>query len=84
MDFLSQPSLLVALIEVAVGIVLLTRAADEFVEGAANVAGALKVSPVVIGAVIVGFGTSAPELLVSGIAASIVSCISNQTSVLQP
>jgi cation:H+ antiporter len=28
------------------------------------------VSPVVIGAVIVGFGTSAPELLVSGIAAS--------------
>lgn len=70
MDFLSQPSLLIALIEVAVGIVLLTRAADEFVEGAANVAGVLKVSPVVIGAVIVGFGTSAPELLVSGIAAS--------------
>ncbi len=70
MDFFSQPSLVIALIEVAVGIVLLTRAADEFVEGAANVASALKVSPVVIGAVIVGFGTSAPELLVSSIAAS--------------
>ncbi len=59
-----------ALLEVAIGIVLLTRAADEFVEGAANVANALRVSPVVIGAVIVGFGTSAPELLVSGLAAS--------------
>ncbi len=70
MDLLTQPTLVVALIEVAIGIALLTRAADEFVEGAANVASALKVSPVVIGAVIVGFGTSAPELLVSGIAAS--------------
>lgn len=70
MDFLTEPSLVVALIEVAIGIFLLTRAADEFVEGAANVAGALRVSPVVIGAVVVGFGTSAPELLVSGIAAS--------------
>ncbi|MEM7274692.1 MAG: calcium/sodium antiporter [Actinomycetota bacterium] len=70
MEFLSEPTLLVALVEVALGIYLLTRAADEFVEGAVNVAGALRVSPVVIGAVVVGFGTSAPELLVSGIAAS--------------
>ncbi len=70
MDLLTEPTLVIALIEVAIGIALLTRAADEFVEGAANVASALKVSPVVIGAVIVGFGTSAPELLVSGIAAS--------------
>ncbi|MGB5757299.1 MAG: sodium:calcium antiporter [Acidimicrobiales bacterium] len=70
MEFLTEPSLPVALIEVAVGIVFLARAADEFVEGAANVANALRVSPVVIGAVIVGFGTSTPELLVSGIASS--------------
>lgn len=70
MEILTAPSLLIALIEVAVGIVLLTKSADEFVEGAANVANALRVSPVVIGAVIVGFGTSAPELLVSGIAAT--------------
>lgn len=70
MDFLTEPTLVIAIIEVLVGIALLTRAADEFVEGAANVAGALKISPVVIGAVVVGFGTSAPELLVSGIAAS--------------
>ncbi len=69
MEYLTEPSLTVALIEVAFGILLLARAADEFVEGAVNVAGALRISPVVIGAVIIGFGTSAPELLVSGIAA---------------
>ncbi len=70
MEFLTEPSLAIALVEVLIGIALLTRAADEFVEGAANVANSLRISPVVIGAVIVGFGTSAPELLVSGIAAS--------------
>ncbi len=69
MGFLTEPGLVVAVIEVAVGLWLLTRAADEFVEGAANVASTLRISPVVIGAVVVGFGTSAPELLVSGIAA---------------
>lgn len=69
MGHIIEPILIVALLEVAIGLWLLTRAADEFVEGAANVAGALKISPVVIGAVIVGFGTSAPELLVSGLAA---------------
>lgn len=68
MDFLTEPGLVVAIIEVAVGLFLLTRAADEFVEGAAGFAHQLQVSPVVIGAVIVGFGTSAPELLVSGLA----------------
>ncbi len=68
--FLTEPSLVVAVIEVAIGLFLLTRAADEFVEGASGFAHELRISPVVIGAVIVGFGTSAPELLVSGIAAS--------------
>lgn len=69
MDYLSEPTLLVALIEVVVGIALLTRAADTFVDGAVGLAHAARVSPVLVGAVIVGFGTSAPELLVSGIAA---------------
>lgn len=62
--------MLVAVVEIAVGLFLLAKAADLFVDGAVNVAKGLGVSPVVIGAVIVGFGTSAPELLVSGIAAS--------------
>lgn len=69
MEFLSEPTLIVAAIEVAVGLFLLTRAADLFVDGAVAIAGAAKISPVVVGAVIVGFGTSAPELLVSGLAA---------------
>jgi cation:H+ antiporter len=54
---------------VVVGLVLLARAADRFVLGAATIARRLGVSAVVVGAVIVGFGTSAPELLVSGLAA---------------
>jgi cation:H+ antiporter len=63
-------AVLLALLAVAVGLVVLTKAADAFVEGAARLSAALKVSPVVIGAVVVGFGTSAPEMVVSGIAAS--------------
>lgn len=53
-----------------VGIAVLSKAADQFVEGAARLAVMLKISPIVVGAVIVGFGTSAPEMVVSGIAAS--------------
>lgn len=53
-----------------VGIALLAKAADQFVEGAARLAVMLKISPIVVGAVIVGFGTSAPEMVVSGIAAT--------------
>lgn len=69
MEFLSEPSVPIADIEVLIGLFLLSKAADIFVDGAVEVANALKLSPVVVGAVIVGFGTSAPELLVSGIAA---------------
>lgn len=69
MSFLSDPSLVVAFIEIAIGLFLLTKAADLFVDGAVAIAGSLKISPIVVGAVIVGFGTSAPELLVSGLAA---------------
>ena len=51
------------------GFVVLVWAADRFVHGSAAVARNLGVSPLLIGLTIVGFGTSAPELLVSGIAA---------------
>lgn len=51
------------------GLALLTYASDQFVLGAARVAVVLRLSTVVIGAVVIGFGTSAPEMLVSGIAA---------------
>ncbi len=51
------------------GLVLLTVAADRFVLGAARLSAALRVSPVVIGALVIGAGTSAPELLVTVLAA---------------
>lgn len=69
LDFLSDPSVPVAIVEVLIGLFLLSKAADLFVDGAAAIATSAKLSPVVVGAVVVGFGTSAPELLVSGIAA---------------
>jgi cation:H+ antiporter len=47
------------------GLVMLTVAADRFVLGAARLSTALKISPVLIGAIVIGFGTSAPEFLVT-------------------
>ena len=57
------------LILLLAGLVVLTFAADLFVQGAAQVAARLQVATVVTGALIIGFGTSAPELVVSTMAA---------------
>lgn len=58
-----------SLAALGVGIGLLAWASDQFVLGAARIAVIRRVAPLVIGVVIVGFGTSAPELLVSTLAA---------------
>jgi cation:H+ antiporter len=55
----------VALILVVLGLVLLTFAADRFVDAAIRLATIWGLSPILIGAVVVGMGTSMPELLVS-------------------
>jgi len=65
----SVPAMPLSLAGIAAGLLLLTWAADQFVFGAARVARRLNLSSVVIGAVVIGFGTSAPEMVVSGIAA---------------
>ncbi|MEC8922803.1 MAG: calcium/sodium antiporter [Actinomycetota bacterium] len=52
-----------------VGLALLFKSGSWLVDGAASLARALNLSSVVIGAVVLGFGTSAPELVVSTIAA---------------
>ncbi|MBE0599153.1 MAG: calcium/sodium antiporter [Desulfuromonadales bacterium] len=52
------------------GLALLVWSADRFVEGAASAAGHFGMPPLLIGMVIVGFGTSAPEMVVSALAAS--------------
>lgn len=51
------------------GFILLIWSADRFILGASATARNLNVSPLVIGLTIVGFGTSAPEMLVSTFAA---------------
>ncbi len=51
------------------GLGVLTVAADHLILGAGRIATRLRISPVVVGVIIIGFGTSAPELLVSGLAA---------------
>ncbi len=53
----------------ALGLIALIWSANLFIDGAASIAKFYKVSPLLIGILIVGFGTSAPELLVSAISA---------------
>lgn len=48
-----------------IGLVLLVKGADWFVDGASGLAGKMGISPLVIGLTIVAFGTSAPEAAVS-------------------
>lgn len=62
--------LVLGIILIVVGVVVLWVAADPFVVAAARLAYTWGLSPVLIGALIIGFGTSAPELLVSLIAAA--------------
>jgi len=52
------------------GLVVLTFAADHLVLGSSRLAERIRISPVVVGVVVIGLGTSAPEFLVSGVAAA--------------
>ena len=61
--------MLLPVVAVIVGLLLLVWSADRFVEGAAATACYFGMPPLLIGMVIVGFGTSAPELVVSAISA---------------
>jgi len=60
---------LLALILFLGGLIALTLAADRFVLSASRLSRALGLSPILIGALVIGLGTSAPEMLVSGFAA---------------
>lgn len=52
---------------IASGLWLLTWSANQFVGGAEAVSRAMGVSPFIVGMVVIGFGTSAPELAVSAL-----------------
>ncbi|GLR64578.1 calcium/sodium antiporter [Marinospirillum insulare] len=62
--------MLLAGIAVLIGLLLLVWSADRFVDGAAATAQHFKVPPLLIGIVVIGFGTSAPEIVVSAISAT--------------
>ena len=53
---------------IVAGFILLIWSADRFIIGAAATARNLDVPPLIIGLTIVGFGTSAPEMMVAGFA----------------
>jgi cation:H+ antiporter len=57
--------MVLSLVAIVAGLVLLVWSADRFVEGAAASAQNLGISTLVIGITIIGFGTSAPEILIS-------------------
>lgn len=61
--------MLLAATAILIGLVILVWGADRFVLGAAALARSLGVPPLLIGLTVVGFGTSAPEILVSTMAA---------------
>lgn len=60
--------MLMAILAVVGGLALLVWSADRFIDGAAATARHAGMPPLLIGMVIIGFGTSAPEMVVSAFA----------------
>lgn len=61
--------MLIDFFAIIAGFILLIWSADRFILGAAATARNFDVPPLIIGLTIVGFGTSAPEMMVAGFAA---------------
>ena len=61
--------MLLAIAAVIAGLALLVWSADRFVDGASATANHAGMPPLLIGMLIIGFGTSAPEMVVSALAA---------------
>ncbi|MEX0606088.1 MAG: calcium/sodium antiporter [Marinobacter sp.] len=53
---------------IVIGLALLTWSADRFINGAVGCSDVLKLPPMITGLILVAFGTSAPEILVSTLA----------------
>lgn len=62
--------MLISVIAIVLGLTLLVWSADRFIDGAAATARYAGMPPLLIGMVIIGFGTSAPELFISALSAS--------------
>lgn len=61
--------MLLPFLAVLAGLVLLIWSAEKFIDGAAATSRWLGLSPLLIGMLVIGFGTSAPEMMVSVLAA---------------
>lgn len=61
--------MLLPIVALVFGLILLVWSADKFVVGASDTAAHFGMPPLLIGMIIVGFGTSAPEIVVSVLAA---------------
>ncbi|WP_434985518.1 calcium/sodium antiporter [Vreelandella zhaodongensis] len=61
--------MLLAFLAVVAGLALLIWSAEKFIDGAAATSRWLGLSPLLIGMLVIGFGTSAPEMMVSVLAA---------------
>jgi len=61
---------MLAIAAVIIGIVLLVFSADKFVDGAAAAAKRAGLPPLLIGMLVIGFGSSMPEMVISGLSAS--------------
>ncbi|OGT47273.1 MAG: hypothetical protein A3F17_08430 [Gammaproteobacteria bacterium RIFCSPHIGHO2_12_FULL_41_15] len=61
--------MLIAVLKLALGIVLLAFGASRFIDATMALAKRFNVSPLLVGVVLIGFGTSVPEMIVSSTAA---------------
>ncbi|MEE9330983.1 MAG: calcium/sodium antiporter [Methylophilaceae bacterium] len=61
--------MLLSILAILIGLAVLVWSADIFVDGAAGVARSLGMSTLLVGMIVIGFGTSAPEMSVSVLSA---------------
>ncbi len=59
--------MLLPCIALILGLIILVGSADYFVKGSSSIAKTMGMSPLLIGILVIGFGTSAPEMIVSAI-----------------
>lgn len=67
---LSMNEMILPILAIIGGLVVLLWSADLFVSGSSNTAHILGMPPLMIGMIIVGFGTSTPEMVVSALAST--------------
>lgn len=72
-----MPPFVLPVLTIVISLAALVWSADRFVTGSAALARHFKVSPLLIGMIIIGFGTSAPEMLVS-----IIGVVENQPGIV--